>query len=185
MSVRTKSLRSKPLPPSAATAGSAGVAGPPAWSGAGRTAAFSLVEVTVALGVLAMIFAGLIGSILTAERHSVAVREHQAASHAALARLDQEMATDFTAFTGSFPVFITTGRLDASGTPMRARLMPAPNAFFPGDAANPTNAGHVTRTLNPEGNTGPDLMEIRVTVAWRCADGTSARVDVVGRRINQ
>lgn len=151
----------------------------------GRRTAFSLVEVTVALGVLSILFAGLIGAILTSASHATAVREHQAASQAALARLDQEMTAEYSAFTGSFPVFVTTGRTNAAGTALRAQLTPAPSAFFPQDAANPTNAGHVTRTLNPDGNTGTDLMEVRVTVAWRSAAGGNARVDVVSRRINQ
>ncbi len=152
--------------------------------GRGRRAAVSLLEVMVAVGVFAGLALAVFSALHYAGRAEVLAREHLAASEAAGRELDLLMARpDFDAIAGVARAFAVP---QPSGV---GTLPPASAGYFPratDDASTPEDeaemAGHLSTTLDPDGDGSARLLEVRVTVAWRSADGSDQRVDLVTRR---
>lgn len=151
----------------------------------------TLVEIIMAVGVLSIFLVGMFATMASAQRADVLTRERAAASEAAYTMLDTIMTSDFDAVsdrTLAFNVEFDTGR--AGGQPFLtpAQSFPtdiwtamgqtAPTSFATAGVAV-TRAGVEDFASDTE---NPDLMEIRVMVAWRAADGSDQRIDVTSRR---
>lgn len=150
-----------------------------------RRAALTLVEVAVSLGVFSILVLGLMAAMSAGLGHAHVTREHQAASEAAQTELDLAMAQPYDAISNiqkPFPVRYALGTVDVNGIPITALVKPARSTFYPVDASAPTFAGHVTSVRDPDANGSVDLLELRVVVAFRGADDTDYRVDLVARR---
>lgn len=151
--------------------------------GASSRAGLTLVEIMFALALMVILIAGLFGSMGYSQKTDILTRERAAASEACFAAMDAFLASPAvtSAGTATFEVSYDSGR-SVSGLPVVYRLQPA----FTYPVARPvgsTGAGTVTIIENPEANGNVALLEIRVTVAWRAADNTDARVDAVARKV--
>lgn len=149
--------------------------------GPASTAGLTLVEVTFAMAVLALVLVGVFSTVSVAQRATTYTKERQAASESAFEQLDLMMATPFNAMVdGGFHVTLDTGR----GTTTNMR--PAAPTFFSPGADDTSMAGHIRivplAAGDPQGDGTSDLAEVRITVAWRAADDTNQRLDVVTRR---
>jgi prepilin-type N-terminal cleavage/methylation domain-containing protein len=152
----------------------------------------SLVEVVVAVGVLSIILLGLMASFASAQRADLLTREHQAASEAAFKQMDTLLMNpnfDAVPTKGHFHVqFKSTGgavNLKPAETPPAGYEVPVDGS---GDATLETGhytALQMTATNGFSGDQllGADCMQLSVTVAWRGADGSDQRVDLVTMRV--
>lgn len=154
-----------------------------------RPAGMTLLELTIAAALLVVVLVAAFGSLGSTQRHDRLTRERRAASQAAFDQLDLVAALDFTATPAraEFPVAVPTGRADVVGpTVVAAQEIPLrPPAAYPiprPPGADTTLPGQVITVRDPEGRGDVDLLEVRVVVAWRAADGTTGRVDAVTRR---
>lgn len=142
-------------------------------------AGFTIIEVAVALALLAAVLVGVFSVLSVSLRADTAAREHRAASDAAFTQLELRLADDFDAVVRApaqgFPVRVQAGHGET-------HLTPAPTTFFDPEEDDPACAGHVRVVSDPDGSGSSNLLEVRVTVAWRSHDGTDRRVDVVSRR---
>jgi type II secretory pathway pseudopilin PulG len=141
------------------------------------------VEIVFALAVMIMLLTGLFASMLHSQKTDVLTRERAAASEACFAAMDAFLANPAAIGNGTatFDVSYDSGRSSA-GLPVVYTLRPA--LTYP--VARPvgsTGAGTVTIINNPDANGNTGLVEVRVTVAWRAADNTDARVDAVARKV--
>lgn len=151
-----------------------------------RREGLTIIEVAVALALLAGVLVGVFAGISVALRADAAAREHRAASDAAFTQLELRLADDFDAVVGA-PATGFHVRLEAGHR--EVVLTPASRTFFDPGEDDPTMAGHVRVVTDPdaahrgdEASPSNNLLEVRVTVAWRSHDGTDQRVDVVSRR---
>lgn len=144
----------------------------------------TLMEVMVAVGVFAGLALAVFSALHFAARAEVLAREHLAASETASTELDLLLARpDFEAIAGLSRTF-------AVAQPAGGGTLPAASdAFFPratDDASTPEDesdmAGHLSTTRDPDADGSAGLLEVRVTVAWRSADGSDQRLDLVTRR---
>lgn len=141
----------------------------------------TILEVAVALALLAGGLVGIFSGLSVAMRADAAARERRAASDAAFTELELRLADDFDAVAEApavaFHVPLQAGHAETN-------LRPASGAFFDPGEDDPGCAGHVRVVTNPDGHKEPsnNLLEVRITVAWRSHDGTDQRVDVVSRR---
>ena len=143
----------------------------------------TLVEIMFALGVMIILITGLFASMGHSQKTDVLTRERAAASEACFAAMDAFLANPAVTGSGTatFEVSYDSGRSSA-GLPVVIRLKPA----FTYPVTRPvgsTGAGTITTISNPEANGNVALLEIRVTVAWRAADNTDARIDAVARKV--
>lgn len=166
----------------------------------GARGGLTLIEVVFAVGLLAIFLLGMFSTLATAMKSDALTREHQAASDAAMRQLDLVVSIpNFPTIqrsVGTTPVpayaFEATYGPPRAGTPPKGTLtLPALatadvplNADDAGTAGadESTWAGRVVVVTDPDGDGSTDLVEVRVTVAWRAADNRPARVDVVSRR---
>lgn len=147
----------------------------------------TIVEIVLALGVLSIFLTGIFAAMLHAQRADVLTRERAAASEACFRELDRVMGNPSFALiadvTDSFEVRYDTGR-SAAGEPLSVPLEPADP--YPAELAsrpNPAHAGTVVTVQDPDGDGSADVLEVRVTVAWRAVDGSNQRIDAVARRL--
>lgn len=154
-----------------------------------RRQGLSLVETTMALALLSLVFTGLFSTMAASQRSTVSAKEQQAASNEAGRQLDLVLSNpSFDAVVANpaygFPVLVNTGRTDGLGQPVRDRLRRASSGYFDPGADDATMAGHVRIVRDPDHETPPsnDLIEVQVTVAWRSTEGGERRVDLVSRR---
>lgn len=151
----------------------------------------TLVEIVMAAGVLSVVLLGMFGAMNTSQKSDVLTRERAAAAEACHAMLDS-MLTGPVPGVGSplevqFAVSYDTGNGSVSLEP--AATYPSdPWTFTGGTQPTMTMAGIAVAKVGVNiGDTAnevnDDLMEVRVLVAWRAADGTDQRVEAVSRRV--
>ena len=146
-------------------------------------AGYALIEVTFALSVFTIVMLGVAATTSLALRNEVIVREHQAASDAASAKLD-EIATTPTnlleAMWADTGFFVSTNDIN---------LPPAEQLFekFADDPFTLENeammAGHVQILVDPDNDGSTDLIEIRVLVAYRSIECVDRLVELVHRKV--
>ena len=152
----------------------------------------TIIEIAVALGVLALLFTGIFSALATANLAAITARETQAASEEALKRLDQLCAANFDAILGAppkyFDVEYKTGQLDVNLLPKTTKLIAGPEASFgyqiargvtgppAGDSVAAPKACCVQAT-----QISANLMEVRSLVCWKSVDGSVRRVELVSR----
>ncbi len=156
----------------------------------------TLVETIVATSLLAVLLLGTYSTLGVSQKTAVLTRERNAATEVAFRQLDDMMSLNFDEVAAlghrEFTAEYDTGQADGAGVAMSVPLRVArPYPFTRPTGANAAFPGQVTITQDPPidgtnpglGTCGPDVLELRVTVAWRCADGSNARVDAVTRRV--
>lgn len=154
--------------------------------GSGRDG-LTLIEVVVAAGVLSVILLGTFSAVSAAQRSDVLTRERAAASEACFAMLDAVLTGPVPAageaLAITFPASYDTGRGSVDLRP--ADPFPSEPWTFIGESppATVTQAGIAVARVGVDGAANEDLMEVRVLVAWRAADGTNQRVEAVSRRL--
>lgn len=164
----------------------------------------TLVEVAVAVALLAILLLGLFATLRASRQVGVVSHEHQAASEAAFRQLDLIMSTplldDVLREPGGGDVAAYAFHVRYKGT----NLQPADPSYLPHNPDNPatpglneaTMAGHVRVVeLDADGDSAPDdydgdgkadYLEVQVVVAWRSAGGGSTpfqKLDIVSRRV--
>lgn len=126
-----------------------------------RDAGLTLVEVTVAMALLTTIVAGVAATLSSAQLASSSTRERQAVSAAAFRHLDLVVATDpeqIVAVWDGTAFDVPAGVGGAFLAPATAPVNSGPDAGRP---------GRIAVVADPEGDGSGDLLEVRVTVAWR------------------
>jgi type II secretory pathway pseudopilin PulG len=158
-------------------------------------AALTLLEVVVAIGVLSIVLLGVFSAMSSAQRSDTLTRERAAASEEAFKMLDSLLAGEVPDLAGPNVAVPFDVPFNSS------RLVPAdPYPTDPWTWVGETPPSSVTMAgiavarvgvdmLDDDG-TDPendDLMEVRVTVAWRSAawqvGQADQRIDIVGRRL--
>lgn len=137
-----------------------------------RRRGFTLLEVVLALGVLSVLLIGLFSCLASSMRVDGLTREHQAASEAAAGQLDVYLTDPALTFQDAEAYFDVPSKV---GGAVLAPPAPLPPGW------TQARAGRVELRLNPDG-LGSDLLRVSVSVAWRAADGTAQRVDLVSLR---
>jgi type II secretory pathway pseudopilin PulG len=161
-----------------------------------RRDGLTLVETVIATGVLAVLLLGTYSTLGVSQKTTVLTRERNAATEVAFRQLDDLMSLNFDEVAvishREFTAQYDTGQVDGAGVAQSAPLRVAsPYPFTRPTGANAAFPGQITVVQDPPidrtnpgaGTCGPDVLELRVTVAWRCADGTNTRVDAVTRRV--
>ncbi|MBX3470683.1 MAG: prepilin-type N-terminal cleavage/methylation domain-containing protein [Planctomycetes bacterium] len=155
----------------------------------------TLVEVVIAVGILSLILLGTFGAMATAQRTDLLTRERMAAAEACYNALDTILTGEVPAAGASvsfqFPVAFKSGR--DTLTPLRpafayptdlwtwASVAPPAPITLAGVAVAKVGVNATNPDANDAGNV--DLMEARVMVAWRAADGTDQRFEARARRV--
>lgn len=152
----------------------------------------TLIEVVFAVGLLAIFLLGLFSTLAMSMKSDALMREHQAASNAALRQLDAIVAIpnfptiQVSAGTTPVPAYAFHATFGENGTltlPAMATLDVPLNADDTGTPSDESQmAGRVVVVADPDADGSTGLVEVRVTVAWRGADNRLARVDVISRR---
>lgn len=143
----------------------------------------TLIEVVIATGILSIFVLGMFSALTSAQRADVLTREHAAASEACFSMLDAVLGGAVPDSSGAVEVpFAVDVKTTAGARPLvPASPYPDDPWTFLGRTA-PTTVSQpgiaVARIVE-----GEDLMEVRVTVAWRAADNTNQRLEVVSRRL--
>ena len=143
----------------------------------------TLIEVVVATGVLSIVITSMFGTLGGFQRTETMTRERQAASQAAFRQLDLVGASAFSSLGGwngaAFDVPYNDTLLPAAFVPINTGL----------DADRVGRVVVVDVDLDGDGNAEDydgdaiaDLVEIRVTCAWRSVDGSDASFEAVTRR---
>lgn len=144
-----------------------------------RRRGFTLVEIVVAMALMAVLLLGLSVTLVHSQQSEVWSREHQAVSEAAFTQLDLVRSTPFATIS-------TNGGADVAAYAFNVRyqgstLRPADAAFEALNAApNAAMPGHV-RVIDRgdyDGDGTQDLYEIQVVVAWRSAKLGNQRVRI-------
>jgi len=150
----------------------------------------TLVEVVMAAGVLSVVLLGMFSAMNASQQSDVLTRERAAASEACHAMLDSMLTGSVpgagTALEVQFPVNYATGNGNVALEP--AAAYPSdPWTFIGQTQPTMTVAGVAVAKVGVNVGTtdeaNDDLMEVRVLVAWRAADGTDQRVEAVSRRV--
>jgi hypothetical protein len=143
----------------------------------------TLVEVVVATGVLSVVITSMFSVLGSFQRTEVMTRERQAASQAAFRHLDLVGASSF----GS----LSSWNGAAFDVPYNETLLPGPSVPI-NTGADADRVGRVVivdvdldgdgSAEDYDGDSVSDLVEIRVTCAWRSVDGQDASFEAVTRR---
>lgn len=145
----------------------------------------TLVEIAVSLALLAVLLTGVFATLAAAQRAEIATREHQAVSAAVFKRLD--VVASHPSFSGTLTTW--------NGATFHVRygehvLQPATSPLNAG--ANREKVGRIEVVAvdvdgddvpdDYDGDGSPDLIEIRIVVAWRSGDGSDRQYDALVRR---
>lgn len=146
----------------------------------------TLLEIALALGVLAILFTGVFSALSTGTLAAIDAREAQAATEEALRVMDLYTSQTVDALLanpeGYFPVLCKTGSRP-DGTPKTASLQAGPSAMFgytTPDPVTPRRPLYVRVVATPP-PLGANLVEVQVMVCWTSTDRTNRRVDLVSR----
>lgn len=157
----------------------------------------TLIEIVMATAVLSIVLLGMFGAMDSSQRADVLTRERAAAAEACHSMLDSVLtgpmpgsgnalelafAVNYDTGNGNVPLKPATTypsdpwtfKGSGSGAPMLAGVAVAGVAIVKGGV----NVGDGTPN---EDNT--NLIEARVLVAWRSADGSDQRVEATSRRV--
>ncbi|MCO5165361.1 MAG: prepilin-type N-terminal cleavage/methylation domain-containing protein [Planctomycetes bacterium] len=149
-------------------------------------AGLSLVEVIVAVAVLATLLLGVFSAMSHAVQTDTAAREMDAASRAIFSEIELLMARpDFDQVTGpsGFAVQYPTGRTDASGAPIVATLSPSPTNPHPDIASTTAINEAILPGRIDVVSINANLKEIQVVVRWRAANNQDQTLSSVARRV--
>ena len=143
----------------------------------------TLIELVVATGVLSIVITSMFSTLAGFQRTETITRERQAAAQAAFRQLDLVGASRFSG--------LSNWNGAAFDVPYNDMLLPV--ASVPINTG--VNANRVGRIVVVEvdldgdgsaedydGDGDADLLEIRVTCAWRSVDGSDASFEAVTRR---
>lgn len=149
----------------------------------------TLVEVVMSVGVLSVILLGMFSAMASAQRTDALTRERAAASEAAFNMLDAVLSGPVPA-AGEFVelpfnVEVDTGKAGTLPVLRPANPFPtSPWTFIGQPAPSPVmQAGIAVARVGVDDGNDVDLMEVRVLVAWRAADDTNQRIELVSRRL--
>lgn len=145
----------------------------------------TLVEIAVAVGVLALLLAGLFAAMASSLKADVLTRERQAAAEAASRQLDSYLTDPALSFSADseayFDVPFKTGDGEVNLTPSS----PLPTGW------TQSRAGRVHVDVNPTdpvdgaSSMGDDIVMITASVSWMGADYRAQRLDMVSMRVRQ
>lgn len=145
----------------------------------------TLVEISVALALLAVLVTGVFATLATAQRAEVATRENQAVAAAVFQQID--VVNSHPSFEGTittwdgatFHVPYGEHTLEPASLPLNA----GPDREKTGRiAVLPVDVDGDGAPDDYDGDGVPDLIEIRVFAAWRSADGSDRHYEALLRR---